>query len=166
MKYYGNLFNRLEEGKDLVDQIKVGDDVTMYFWSDRKCFFVTEVIDQKHIKVKEYIVLADQDSPKMSNHWKYFKTAKEAKEYFNKYNPEVKYQPSEPYEIEWVYRYGNWHSAKKWNLKKCEDKAINPRIFFQGKDLDKVLEGKDVYKYNKLEKVSFGRRDYYYDYQF
>ena len=52
-RWYGNLSNRLDENKNFTNRgIKVGDDITEYLWSDRKCYFITKVVDQKHIFVK------------------------------------------------------------------------------------------------------------------
>ena len=48
-KLYGNLMNRMEEGRQFVDEIKVGDGVTEYSYSDRHPYEVIEVKDQKHI---------------------------------------------------------------------------------------------------------------------
>ena len=53
-KWYGSIDNRIEEGKQFVNEIKVGDGVTEYLWSDRKAYEVVDVKDQKHITIREY----------------------------------------------------------------------------------------------------------------
>ena len=114
-KWYGNLDNRLMEGKTL-EPIKEGTDITMYYWSDRTCYYVTRVINEKHIFVKEYEV-KHKGEPYAQN-WEYIK------------------DPNKP-EHEWVYRYKGW-----W------------RVYANG-------------SYGKIDnKISFGIRDYYYDYEF
>ena len=51
-KWYGSLNNRLEENKQFVKEIKVGDGVTEYYWSDREPYEVIAVKDQKHITIR------------------------------------------------------------------------------------------------------------------
>ena len=86
-KWYGSIDNRIEEGRNYEPDktIKVGTDITTYFWSDRHCKYVTEVINQKHIFVKDYHVCADHSKPGGPGHqsWRYFKTAREEAEYLN-----------------------------------------------------------------------------------
>ena len=156
MKLYGSLSNRLEENRNYLHrEIKVGDDITMYYWSDRKCYFVTRVDNQKHIFVKGYDVCADHHRPGGMGHqdWLYFKTTREMQEYLNSCVNEgllpdyCKHDLSEIKESgdrEWVFRYGAWYEVvrERW-----------------GKPLEKP-------EYVKLQPVSFGVRDYYYDWEF
>ena len=148
-RMYGSVCNRIGEGKNYVDgELKVGVDITMYYWSDRICYYITKVVDQKHIFVREYEVVADHEKPGGMGHqnWLYFKTRKEANEYLNQYLTEdyIKtygYNETEnvrePREREWVFRYGKW-------VEKIGDK-----------------------EYRKLSgKISFGVKDYYYDWEF
>lgn len=158
MKWYGNLTNRLEEGKQYED-IKVGTDITMYLWSDRNCYYVTEVIDEKHIKVKSWVVIADRTKPGGPGHqnWVYFKTHKEASDYLKSFGLEG--YIDEDYESEeetWVYRYNKWQKMHRFTEENyCTDKE------------KKSLEKKGYYdRYFDLSgKVSFGVRDYYYDWE-
>ena len=53
MKWYGSVQNRLEENKQLCEEIKVGEGMTKYNWSDRYAYEVIEVISQKHVIVRE-----------------------------------------------------------------------------------------------------------------
>lgn len=149
MKWYGNLDNRLMEGKT-VPEIKEGMDITMYYWSDRTCYYVTKVVDQKHIFVKEYEVVADRDKEGGMGHqnWCYFKTKKECNDYLLKYglgkqlNNIIEDEPEE-----WVFRYNKW-------------KRVARKDGWTGEPLEKP-------KYYDLSgKVSFGVRDYYYDWSF
>ena len=53
MKTYGNLINRVQEGKNFNgEQIYVGMGVTEYMWSDREPWEVTKVFDQRHICIR------------------------------------------------------------------------------------------------------------------
>ena len=129
----------------------------MYYWSDRQCYYVIEVIDQKHIRVLPYEVCADHSKKGGMGHqnWLYFKTAKEHAEYINdcidkgliksqyvkKYNlDEVKENSVQ----DWYFRYGNW--------------CVKQEYWYDVK-LEKP-------KWNKLPKVSIGIKDYYYDWEF
>ena len=86
MKLYGSLNNRFDENKNFTGrEIRVGDDITMYLWSDRHPYFVTKVIDQEHIYVHKYHVCADHSKEGGMGHqnWLYFKTLKEHNQYIN-----------------------------------------------------------------------------------
>ena len=148
-KLYGNLTNRLEENRNFTGRdIQVGDDITEYLWSDRHCYYVTRVVDQKHIFVKPYEVCADHDKEGGMGHqnWLYFKTCREMHEYLNKYYPERQQNLDdikENGEIELVFRYGHWYTKQDyWYDVKLE----KPR-------------------YNKIN-ISIGVKDYYYDWEF
>ena len=157
-KWYGNLTNRLEEGR-AVPEIKVGTDITMYLWSDRNCYYVTEVISQKEIKVKRYHVCADHDKEGGMGHqnWVYFKTVSERNAYLKKYHPEIDYPEIDETEEVWAYRYGKW--MRKYTLTEenyCTDREL------------KSLQTKGYYNrfYDLSGNVSFGVRNYYYDWEF
>lgn len=154
-KVYGSLCNRMAEGRNYKGNqtIEVGDDITMYYWSDRDCYYVTEVVDQKHIFVKEYEVIADHSKPGGMGHqdWLYFKSRKEANVYLNEHMSEERIKAYGKYPVEdikeapaeeWVFRYGKWNRVV-------------------GVDDN----GKKIYR--KLQSnISFGVRDYYYDWEF
>ena len=192
-KLYGNLMNRLAEGRNYTNhELKVGDDITMYLWSDRKCYYITEVISQKEIKVKEYHVCADHSKPGGMGHqdWLYFKTLKEENDYLRQYFPNREdFSIPEPEAQTWVYRYNKWQLAvprtpEYWN--ECvqeylqiqrdnsedidSDKAIHRAQCSLGltdKEVAKIQSGQTVRKYHDLlGKVSFGVRDYHYDWEF
>lgn len=154
-KVYGSLCNRMAEGKNYKENktIEVGDDITMYYWSDRNCYYVTEVVDQKHIFVKEYEVVADRSKPGGMGHqnWLYFKSRKEANIYMNDHISEAHLKAYGKYPVEdiketpaeeWVFRYGKWNRVV-------------------GVDDN----GKKIYRHLQAN-ISFGVRDYYYDWEF
>lgn len=157
MKLYGNLINRLQENRNYTNEpIHEGMDITKYYWSDRTCYFVTKVIDQKHIFIKKYQICADHSKEGGMGHqnWLYFKTTKEMNEYLNKcideglinYPGVKKYETEniqEDSEIELVYRYGHWYAKYDYWY-------------------DVKLEKPQYDKWN----ISFGIKDYYYDWEF
>lgn len=159
-KIYGNLTNRFEEGKNYTGrEINVGDDITMYYWSDRTCYYVTDVINQKRIKVKPYHVCADKEKATGMGHqeWKYFKTMREKCEYLGIIQDNIEYDSFEREET-WVFRYGKW-------MRECT--FTEDYCFCSEREL-KSLQKKGYYnRYFDLSgKVSFGVRDYYYDWEF
>ena len=158
-KIYGNLTNRFEEGKNYTGrEIKVGDDITMYHWSDRTCYYVTEVENQKRIKVREYHVCADKEKATGMGHqeWKYFKSMREYDKYTGLTRDECEYEKFDR-EITWVFRYGKWMQECRFTEENyCSEREL------------KSLQSKGYYnRYSNLSgKVSFGVRDYYYDWEF
>lgn len=167
-KFYGNLENRFAEGHNFTGRdIRVGDDITMYLWSDRHCYYVTEVIDQKHIKVKPYHVCADRSKPGGMGHqdWVYFKTLKERDEYCN-YSPlrsDEEYAQME-HEETWAFRYGKW--MQEWTIREDSPNFLG-RDFCTDKEIA-ALDKRGYYKlYGNLSgKVSIGVLDYHYDWEF
>ena len=159
-QWYGSVNNRIEEGRNYTGrEIRVGDDVTMYLWSDRSCYYVTEVENQKRIKVKQYYVCADRSKPGGMGHqnWLYFKTLKERDVYWEQ--PLSTDDEYAQYDCEqtWVFRYNKWmleHTYTEENY--CTERE------------KKSLEKNGFYKryFDLSGKVSFGVRDYYYDWEF
>ena len=158
-KWYGSVEARLEEGHNYTgrDHLEAGDDITMYLWSDQRCYWITEVVSEKEIKVKEYHVYRDHDELKRlypdghtmgHQSWRYLKTAEEVKDemrsWDSKYWTEenLKQVTEELYfpERTWVFRYGKW-----WEK-------------YEG------VDGKT--HYSKLDPISFGVRRYYHDWSF
>lgn len=62
MKYYGSLNNRLEENQMFVDEIKVGDYATIYYYSDSHAYEVIEVKDQKHVTIRRLKAIRIDDN--------------------------------------------------------------------------------------------------------
>lgn len=159
-KLYGSLSNRLEEGKRFVDEIKVGDGVTMYYWSDRKAYEITKVVDQKHFFMRQYD--AKHIGVAFENNWQLIS---------NPENPE----------IEVMYRNNTWKSVRRFNkeqideyvskMYECKTLEANLSLYryynhLSDKDMEKIESGKEVVKYYKMEPISIGVADYYYDYEF
>ena len=173
-KIYGNLTNRFAENKNYNEDkmIHVGDDITKYYWSDRTCYYVTEVIDQKHIKVRRYEICADHSKAGGMGHqdWLYFKTKKELNEYINSVfkDRELDENPKENPEIELVYKYGKWKEV--YTYTDLEEKNQFGRKYrdylFTEKEIEKLKNNKPIYKYSDFGNISFGTRDYYYDWSF
>lgn len=183
-KLYGSLTNRLEEGINYNEDklIHEGDDITEYLWSDRHCYFVTSVIDQTHIMVKKYEVVADKEKHCGMGHqnWLYFKTCKERNEYLKKIYPNSEYRDEENTEELWELHRGTWKRVEfLFNedlLKRAQsDKGFtNPEAAYNYYTMwltdaqRNRLQTKGFIKvYRKLSgNVSFGVRDYYYDWEF
>ena len=159
-RLYGNVINRIEEGRN-VPEIKKGMDITMYYWSDRTCYWVEEVIDQKRIIVGEYYVCADHSKSGGMGHqdWMYFKTLKDENTYLDAYFPGtlIGGESDKPRLETWVFRYGKWkHEVTFTEENYCTEKEL------------KSLNEKGYYKryYDLSGKISFGVRNYYYDWEF
>lgn len=164
--WYGSLQNRLEEGHNFTGrEIRVGDDGTMYMWSDRHPFYVVDVQNQKRIKVREYYHCADQDKAGGMGHqdWLLFKTWDEMNDYLSRFFPE-NYKAGdhreEPEPQTWVFRYGKWMREHTLTEMKHPD-AYNKREREQ-------FEKNGFFKtYSPLSGgVSFGVAEYYYDWEF
>lgn len=179
MKLYGSLTARLEEGKNYIDDgiIKEGTDITMYYYSDQHCYYVTKVNNQKDIFVKQYSVCADHSKEGGMGHqnWLYFKSANDMNKYLNeKLNENFKTDFEEEQAEEWVYRYNNWCRKVILNNEIVEiknnhaySKTTKNWINLTQKEIDTINSGKDVVKYYPLSgKISLGVRDYYYDWEF
>lgn len=190
-KWYGNVMNRLGEGRNYTHrELQIGDDITMYLWSDRECYYITNVISQKEIQVKRYHVCADHSKPGGCGHqnWKYFKTLKEERDYLRQYFPDrEEVDIPEPEPDTWVYRYNKWqemytYTPEAWNdlVQRCKGDIQDPdnnmeevihlaqcRACLSDEEVVKINAGKTIHRYYDLSgKVSFGIRDYYYDWEF
>lgn len=165
MKVYGNVINRLMENQPEMPEIKVGMDITMYYWSDRKCWYVTDVIDQKRIKVAQYEVIADHDKAGGMGHqdWLYFKTPKEASDYLKAHGFDGYNSDRAPREDTWVYRYNKWMKEVIYT----PDEVLSNKRCFTDKQIANAEKGKPVKGYFNLDgKIRFGVRNYYYDWEF
>lgn len=192
-KWYGSINNRIEEGHNYESDktIKVGTDVTVYGWSDRQCKYVTRVIDQKRIFVKDYYVIADRAFGSYSNQWKYFKSLREQEAYLNDWyrsHPEeaAEYERvmGRPYEYadldeieessqeeEWAFRCGHWNRVIRFDkalAEKTEERTGLRGFFPKTKKEKEAFEaGKEVVRYDRIQEgISFGVRDYRYDWEF
>lgn len=143
--WYGNLNNRLEEGKQFCEEIKVGTGVTEYFYSDRQAYEVVEVKDQKHISIRRYDHKAIGES--MSNTWELIS---------NENNPT----------IELTKRGNTWYKVKTATIDDVNSPDFDRRLWVSlNFDIDKIkAKGKQT-KYTKMN-IAIGVADYYYDYEF
>ena len=165
MRLYGCLSNRLEEGKTFVKEIKVGDGVTEYFYSDRKPYEVVEVINQKHIFIRtmDYKRL---DSNGMSDAQDY--------EYIsNEKNPKIELvlRNNVWYKVNYINK-AVWKKRAKEDTEKgyfkTEEGAYNYFRAMAGltdKQYEKVDNGSEVKKYSKMN-ISIGVMQKYFDYTF
>ena len=192
-KWYGSIDNRIEEGRNYEPDktIKEGTDITVYGWSDRQCKYVTKVIDQKHIFVKDYYVIADRAFGSHSDKWKYFKSLRDREAYLNDWyrsHPEeaAEYERviGRPYEYtdldeieepsheeEWIFRYGHWNRVTRFDKALAE--RIEERSGWRGfrpktkKEKEAFEAGKEVVRYDMIQEgISFGVRDYHFDWEF
>lgn len=170
-RWYGNISNRFEEDKiyNKDNLIHEGDDITMYLYTDRDCYYVTKVNNQKDIMVKQYKVTADKEKASGMGHqeWLYIKDEDVSEE-------------------NWVYRYKKWmlksvitidsfnramESQRKAFKEGTPDEQVEKWIMFKlnitNDELNQLKNGKEIKKYYDLSgKVSIGVRDYYYDWEF
>ena len=153
-KFYGNLMNRLEEGKQFCGEITVGTGMTEYSWSDRDAYEVTAVRDQKHVTVRRLDYEAKNPGA-MDNEWEL---------YSNPANPEYDMQ-----KVGEVWYWVDTVTAEEWQEAKAQMDSGDPRmalsIVTNGFDPDKIMrQGKQTKR--RKANVSFGVARYYYDYSF
>ena len=146
-KWYGSVSNRLEEDRMYCDEIKVGTGMTEYLYSDRHAYEVTEVIDQKHVMVREYDHKAAGEC--YSNDW------------------QLTSNPDNPERL--ITRRGNyWYwtgTLTAEQLEKVTDPMERFYLSMAGYDLEKVAQKGKQTVYRRAN-VSFGTAEYYYDYEF
>jgi len=160
MKFYGSLQNRLEEGKQFVNQIEVGTGITEYLWSDTHAYEVTKVINQNNFYARKYDrkliggcysnewqLISNENNPefevvKRNNIW--YKVTRHSKEHFLK----IAYEMRE--------NFGNEEVAYKYFL--CMS-GLTP------KQKEKIEAGKEVKQYTKFN-ISIGKAQEYFDYEF
>lgn len=146
MKLEGNVINRLMENQKEIPTIEVGMNVTEYYWSDRKVYEVTRVINQKHIFIRGY-------------------EAKHHGEYGND-DWELVSNPKMP-ELELVYRYNNWYKVSRTTQEVLDRmKKEDGAIWLADYIVKDVEEKGEHIEYDKMQKLRFGCADYYYDWEF
>lgn len=147
-KFYGNLMNRIEEGKQFCREITVGTGMTEYHWSDRTPYEVIAVKDQKHVTVRRLDYKAKNPGA-MDNVWEL---------YSNPENPACD-----------MVKVGDvWYwtvTVTAADLDAMKDQYDLFHLCVGGFDPDKIrAKGKQT-KRTKAN-VSFGVARYYYDYEF
>ena len=146
MELCGSLNNRLEENRMFCDKIEVGTGVTEYSYTDRKAYEVIEVVDQKHVFIREYDHVHVGDGV-MDNNWKLVS---------NESNPV----------LELVFRYNHWYSMLTWTQDIVDKIIARDGYFLDWYGVqDKLKNKKSVKTYSKMN-VSFGIADYHHDYEF
>lgn len=167
-KWYGSLTNRLEEGQNFTGrEIRVGDDITEYLWSDRHCYYVVGVESQKKIMVRPYYTCADHEKPGGMGHqdWLYFKTWDEMNKYLSKFRSEYFKEGEhrdEPDPQVWVFRYNKWQ-------REFTHTGVDEKHMAYCTKREQEFNKKHGYfkTYCDLSgRVSFGVLDYYYDWEF
>lgn len=152
-QWYGSLNNRIEENKMFCKEIEVGTGMTEYSYSDRHAYEVVYVKDQKHVEVRK--LDAKHIGEAYSNNWELTS---------NENNP--------VYEMTKRGNYWYWTVTVTSDILKdleSEDaeKRLGTSLFLchNNIDVEKLREKGKVTKYHRAN-VSFGKADYYYDYEF
>lgn len=149
MTMRGSYQNRVQENKMYTDKIKVGTGVTEYLYTDRRAYEVIEVINQKHVVIREYDHKhKGENDGWASNNWELIS---------NENNPTC----------ELVRRGNYWYGVATVTKEDWENADNNEklRIVVGGFDPEKIMEKGKQTKYYR-HNVSFGVADYYYDYEF
>lgn len=147
--WYGSIDNRLEEGRMFCDRIEVGTGMTEYSYSDRHAYEVIAVKDQKHITVRE-LDHVHEGNGCMDNRWQLVS---------NEENPAREMEK----------RGNTWYYTTTLTVNDIEgieeDFEFQLRVALAGFNTDKIREkGKQTKRYKA--NVSFGKAEYYYDYEF
>ena len=147
-EWYGNLTNRLEENKMFCDEIKVGTGMTEYSYSDRHPYEVVEVIDQKHVKVRK-MDHKHVGNDEMDNNWELVSNENNSVRALTKRG-----------------NYWYWTVVVTRDILDNIDK-IETQLFLchNNIEVDKLKEKGKITRYHRAN-VSFGKADYYYDYEF
>lgn len=150
-RWYGSINNRImEQGKD-AEEITVGMGVTEFFWSDRHAYEVTQVIDQKHIFIRELKHVHVGDCH-MDNNW------------------ELLPDPTRP-EIELKKRGKYWYTFATVTQEEVEEIDAKNDVDMMlwmchwEFDRDTIKKNGKQTKYHK-KNIKIGYADYYYDYEF
>ena len=143
MKFYGSIDNRINENKMYCEKIDVGTGVTEYSYSDSRAYEVVDVVDQKHVFVREY--KHEPVGEKMSNDWKLIsdktKPIKELK-----------------------FRYGKWNWVNNVTKESIKNLIIfDDKIQKAKQKLDSGIKSVEIFY---PANVSFGIAEFYYDYEF
>lgn len=155
MKLYGNLTNRLEEGKMYCKEIEVGTRATIYMYSDRHAYEVIEVKEKEIVIRKLDAVRVDDNGMSDDQHYEYKSNEK---------NPKMTL----------VNKNGAWREVYIFNIKNFDNTQENMKSFYIARALSNLTEkqvekfnaGLDVKKLGGKVNISFGIADEYYDFSF
>lgn len=147
MAWYGSVHNRLEENKQFCDEIKIGTGVTEYLYSDRHPYEVIDVVDQKHVYIREldHKLIGEP----YSNDWELISNENNAVYYLTK-------------------RGKYWYKTITVTDDILEpEMSVETMLFLahNGINEDDLKNRKKITRYHRMN-VSFGHASYYYDYSF
>lgn len=146
-RWCGSVQNRLEENNQFCDEIKVGTGMTEYSYSDRHPYEVIEVIDQKHVVVRELDHKPIGEA--YSNDWELISNENNSTYLLTK-------------------RGKYWYNTVKVTsdiLKEDMDWETSLFLIHNGISEDELRKKGKVTRYHRMN-VSFGKAEYYYDYSF
>ena len=154
-KWYGSLNNRVEENKMFCETIEVGTGVTEYSWSDRHPYEVVAVKDQKNVAIRRMKHERPSDEGDYSYTNKWVLTSDEEA-------PEM-----------WVTRRGNyWYIKVQITPEEAkeilEGDDIDAKLWacHNGFNLQEVIDSQKTKTKLHRTNLSFGKAEYYYDYEF
>lgn len=162
--WYGSLQNRLEENKQFVSEIKVGDGVTEYSYTDRTPYEVIAVKDQKHITIRR-LDAKRVDDYGMSDWQEYEYVSNE-----NNYTTDLVKRGSYWYQTttltaEELADIERRHEEVKAKGEKLNNELLHLIMWAAQFEQDKVrAKGKQT-RYNKMN-ISIGHAEKYHDYSF
>lgn len=147
MAWYGSVHNRLEENRQFCDEIKIGTGVTEYLYSDRHPYEVIDVVDQKHVYIREldHKLIGEP----YSNDWELISNENNTVYYLTK-------------------RGKYWYKTITVTDDILEpEMSIETMLFLahNGINADDLRNRKKITRYHRMN-VSFGYASYYYDYSF
>lgn len=145
-QWYGSVQNRLAENRQFCETIEVGTGMTEYMYSDRHPYEVIEVIDQKHVVVRE--LDHKNVGGAYSNEWELIS---------NEANPTYLMTKRGKY----------WYRTDVFTSEMLDDKSIAMMLYMAHNDVDRdeLLRRGKITRYHRMN-VSFGVAEYYYDYSF
>lgn len=147
MAWYGSVHNRLEENRQFCDEIKIGTGVTEYLYSDRHPYEVIDVVDQKHVYIREldHKLIGEP----YSNDWELISNENNTVYYLTK-------------------RGKYWYKTITVTDDILEpEMSVETMLFLahNGINEDDLRNRKKITRYHRMN-VSFGHASYYYDYSF
>lgn len=150
MAWAGSLQNRLAENKQFCDEIKIGTGVTEYLYSDRHPYEVIDMVDQKHVYIREldHKLIGEP----YSNDWELIS---------NENNPIYYITKRGKY---WYKTLTVTDDILKTNT---DDVDIDVILFLAHNNIteEELRTKKKITRYNRMN-ISFGYAEYYYDYSF
>jgi len=151
-KWYGNLSNRIDENKMFCNKIEVGTPATTYDWSDRHAWEVISVTDQKHIVIRELKAKKKPGAEWYENSW------------ILESDPDGREKTLEKRGKYWYAVAICTPETAKRALAEKGDLLLWAAL--NGFNAEEIASGTRTRKRFYRESISFGKADYYYDYEF